>query len=112
MNFVLTPKNLSYLNIFAEVLKIRNYSQKTIKTYKNYVAAFLRDLSDFEIKEISEDKIRSYLSQRIENDRLSVSAVKHIVFSIKLFFQVVLKRNFYFDFAKHIRKEYKLPTAL
>lgn len=112
MKFVLTTKNTSYLNIFIEVLKIRNYSDKTISTYKNYVGSFMKQFNDYELKEISEDKIRTYLAGRIENELLSTSATKHIVFSLRLFYKLVLGVSFRFDFAKYIRREYKLPAVL
>jgi site-specific recombinase XerD len=61
---------------------------------------------------LSEDLIRRYVYYCIEKKRYSPSSVKQLISSVKLFYQIIYKRNLTLDFYSQRRKEFKLPTIL
>lgn len=100
------------LETFIEIMKIRNYSYSSIKSYKNHLSLFINFFKDKEIEKLSEENIRKYILFCVEIKKYSISSLKHQVFSIKLFYEIVLKRKLILDFAHKFRKEFKLPKVL
>lgn len=103
---------LKLIDAFTGIMKIRNYSESSIRTYKNHLLLFLTFFSNKEIQNLSEEDLRKYILFCVEVKKYSLSSLKHQVFSIKLFYESVFKRKINLDFAKRFRKEFKLPKVL
>jgi len=69
-------------------LEIRNFSKQTIKDYVYSVKKFL-DYIKIKNKEINEDCVKDYIQQELKNK--NPSSVRKDLFSIKFFFNNILK---------------------
>jgi len=95
--------NLKKLNL---ELKLRNFSQKTVKAYNFHVKKFLLAI-DKPPRELSEDEIKNYISGLL--DREDPSTVSQAISSIKFYYQTVFGRELSIPYP---RKHKKLPEVL
>jgi site-specific recombinase XerD len=92
-------------------MQIRNYSEKTIKSY----VASLSKLATFfklPVEEISVDQFKDYLHHRITDDSVSVAQVNQSISAFKIVQQDILKRDWESLKIKRPRREIKLPVIL
>jgi site-specific recombinase XerD len=97
------------LETLEKELKIRNYSQKTVKSYLFYNMKFLEFIKK------SSDKVRSidikiYLNY-LKDKGLSGNAISHIVSALKFYYEQVLGRKLFYSI-RYPRREKRLPTVL
>ncbi|MBT4071515.1 MAG: tyrosine-type recombinase/integrase [Candidatus Magasanikbacteria bacterium] len=93
-----------------KLLKLRNYSPKTIKAYTLYINDYL----NFSKKNNYKDKqqaIEQYLLEKLENKKQSPQTVNLALNSIKFLYKEVLKQNEKINF-KCAKKSQKLPIVL
>ncbi len=105
-------------NTFREIekaiddyLKLKGYSPKTIKSYRNNVTRFLTYAAKAPEK-ITNDDIRKYMLFLLEEQGTSHSYVNQALSAIKIYFKEVLDRD---DIAYHLprpKKEKTLPEIL
>lgn len=96
----------------AQELRIRNYSQKTIKAYVYYTKELLRFANKFS-DDINSQDIKDYLSWLSSSGR-SYSVLNIAINAFKFYFNQIIKRNFFagnFQI-KRPKREKKLPTVL
>ena len=110
----LYEKDSSYehlLRKMKEGLKLRGYSQKTIKSYMSHARLFL-EYSDKNFYQLEKEDINYYLLYLLEQKGNTHSFVSQAVSSIKFLFGKVLMKD---DLALNIvrpKKEKKLPEVL
>jgi site-specific recombinase XerD len=95
--------NLKKLNL---ELKLRNFSQKTVKAYEFHVKKFLLAI-DKPPQDLSEDEIKQYMVGLL--DREDPSSVSQAISSIKFYYQTVFGRALHIPYP---RKHKKLPEIL
>ena len=94
-----------------EYLKLKGYSGKTIKSYRNNVKRFLNYVYKTP-EEITNDDIKNYMLFLLEEQESSHSYVNQVLSAIKLYFKEVLNRNdIVYNFPRP-KKENKLPEIL
>ena len=73
----------NYLNRYSEDLRLKNYSENTIKNYVSQVGLFLNYFNDKVTKpsEIKEEWIKDWLLQA-----KSINGRKHRISAVKLFY--------------------------
>lgn len=97
------------LRELERTLKIRNYSPKTIKSYKTCIKLFLEKINK-EVEQIKEDEIIDFLLLLQEQKKApkTINLYKQV---IKFFFKEVIKSNLKLDI--HFSKEVKrIPVVL
>ena len=111
-----TEKEKSVKNHFPpeylETLKLKNYSEPTIKTYCLYFQRFLNYYNGTEIKAITHEQIRKYLLYLVEEKKYSTSAQNQAINSIKFYYEKVLGKPVEKYYIPRSRKELKLPVVL
>lgn len=101
-----------YAIIFKEKMQLARYSQNTITSYINTAGVFFRAHKHIKIKDIKETDIERYILQRINKDNISQSRQKHIIGSLKLFYELVFGIRLQLDYLFPKRTETKLPNVL
>ncbi|MBT9314524.1 tyrosine-type recombinase/integrase [Leptothoe spongobia TAU-MAC 1115] len=93
-------------------MKIRRYSQNTIKAYTSTLARFLEFNSDREPDQIEPERIRAYMLHLVEYTDLSASYQNQAINAIKFYFEAVLGQSVDPIVIQRPRKAKKLPAVL
>jgi len=92
----------------AQELRIRNYSQKTAKSYIHYNQEFLRFCSK-DPREVNTEDIKDYLD--FLANEWSASTVSVAFNALLFYYKIIWRRHFFVNLA-HPRKEKHLPVVL
>lgn len=98
----------SKINLFREVLSLRNYAPQTIKTYLKAVDQFNRFSG---LQKPTQDSLYKF-AVLLKEKNLSFSHIKNSVMAVKLYSEIIFKQNLNSDFLRGYRKERKLPDVL
>lgn len=98
-------------NEYLQKLELKKYALNTVKTYVACFEAFINHYKEFELLEINEQHIRSYL-QKLIQDGKSNSYINQAVNSIKFYYEVVLNMPNRYYYIERPRKENKLPKVV
>src|SRR5690606_26527884 len=98
-----------YVLLFSEDLRLKRYSENTIKNYCSQVDLFLNHFAPVATKpsEISERQIKNWLL-----DTGSTNTMKHRICAIKLFYEITGKQPLKFKHIPYPKKEKKLPQVI
>ena len=97
---------------FVEQMKIRRFSQNTIKAYSSTLARFLAFNSGKRPETTEPEQIRKYLLYLVENTTVSASYQNQTINAIKFYFEAVLGRQLDPISVQRPKKEKKLPNVL
>ena len=92
-------------------LKLKGYSKKTIKSYKNNVKRFLSYVDKFP-EEITNDDVKDYMIFLLEKQNSSHSYVNQVLSAIKLYFKEILMIDDIVYNLPRLKRENKLPEIL
>lgn len=90
-------------------MKLRKFSQKTIKSYLHYITEIL-NFARKNPKEINNENVRNYL-EKLCDDGLSSSTLNTAYSALKFYFEKILCRKFFFNIPR-AKKDKKLPIVL
>lgn len=90
-------------------MKLRKFSQKTIKSYLHYITGIL-NFARKSPKDISNENIRNYLESLCDK-KLSSSTLNTAYSALKFYFEKILYRKFFFNLPR-AKKDKKLPVVL
>lgn len=98
-----------YIAMYSEDLRLKNYSENTIKNYCSQVELFLKHFEPVATKpsEISEKQIKAWLLEAN-----SINSRKHRISAVKLFYALTGKQPLKFKYIEYSRSEKKLPIVL
>lgn len=98
-----------YIQQYSEDLRLKNYSDNTIKNYCSQVELFLKYFSNVATKpsEINEKQIKTWLLEAN-----TINSRKHRLSALKLFYSLTGKQPFKFKYIEYPRSEKKLPIVL
>jgi site-specific recombinase XerD len=95
-----------------ETLKVKRYSESTLKTYKATFTDFLIYYPDKDPQEVTEEEIKNYLLHLVTERKVSASYQNQAVNAIKFYLEHVCKgkrKEYYID---RPTKEHRLPNVL
>lgn len=90
-------------------MKLRNFSQKTVKSYIFYIKECLR-FSGVDPRSTTQKDVRSYLEYLVDKN-LSASTLNIAYSALKFYFSNILHRKF-FSYIPRAKKVKKLPVVL
>ncbi len=90
-------------------MKLRNFSQKTIKSYLYYIGDCLKK-SNKQARMISGSDVRNYL-ESLADSGMSSSTLNIAHSALRFYFQIILRRKFFSDIPRAC-KEKHLPAVL
>ena len=98
-----------YVEMYRNDLKLKNYSDNTIKNYSCQVEIFLKHFqTDFtEPSKINEQSIKNWLLQFKTRN-----AMCHAISALKLFYTKTIKQPLKFRYIEYPRSEKKLPQII
>jgi site-specific recombinase XerD len=100
------------LEAMRKKLKLKNYSESTLKTYTEQFKLFLQFFPESYPDDLGEQEIEHYLMHLIENRKLSVSTQNQAINAIKFYYEKILKQDRkVFDLERPM-KEKRLPEVL
>ena len=97
---------------YLKTLKLKNYSEATIKTYRLHFQRFLKHFPEIELKYISKEQIREYLLYLVNEKHYSTSAQNQAINSIKFYYEKVLGKPVEKYYVPRPRREKRLPEVL
>jgi site-specific recombinase XerD len=97
---------------YLETLKLKNYSEPTLKTYRHHFQRFLNYYPNTKLEDITHEQIRKYLLYLVEEKNYSTSAQNQAINSIKFYYEKVLGKPVEKYYVPRPRKEKKLPEIL
>lgn len=108
----LSKENLQALQRFVDQLKLKAYSDSTIKTYRNEFLQLLQLLKIKPVYELSTDDLRRYFLYCFEKLRLTENTLHSRINAIKFYFEQVEKREKFFWEIPRPKKPLLLPKVL
>jgi integrase/recombinase XerD len=90
------------LKAYVELLRLKNYSENTIRNYRNWFIIFLNNFSGRKPSQISKDEILEFLVSFRKRSSWSATSQNQLINAIKFFYEQLLKRP---------REYYDLPRA-
>lgn len=101
---------MEILNIFEKRLRIKNYSERTIKTYCFYSKQFLLNLNVKDSYQLTTKQLFDYL---YSYKYTSISQQNQVINSLKLFYKYILNRSeIHLKKIERPRKERHLPQVI
>jgi integrase/recombinase XerD len=98
---------------YLEKLKLKRYSESTIRTYTGAFRDFINYYGKKDLQEISGEDIKTYLLYLVEKRKVSVSFQNQVINAIKFYFEKVLggTRMNYITIDRPLREK-ALPSVL
>lgn len=104
--------NAHVLPAMLEQLKLKAYSQSTIRTYLGEMSQLLHILKNIPADELTVEHLRRYLYYCIEKLKLSENTIHSRINALKFYYEKVLKKEkFFFDIPRP-KKHFQLPQVL
>ncbi len=97
---------------FVKTLKLRQYSDRTIKTYKEMLKLFMRFYRDRELDHLTDKEIREYLLYLVDKRGVSQSYQNQAINAIKFYYEQVLGRPTRKYYLQRPKAEKRLPGVL
>ena len=107
------PVNQNAIIKMVEQLKLKGYSESTIKTYQNELAQFLIALKHHSVDECDARKVRSYMLYCHEHLKLTENTLHSRLNALKFYFEQVLHRDkMFFEEIPRPKKHSQLPKTI
>lgn len=107
----LTLTHKKALEKYVDLLRLENYSAKTIIVYKNWFIIFLRCFPDKKPSTITKEEIMEMLVRFRNSNKWSAASQNSFISSIKFFYEKVLKRKKEIYDLPRAEKPFRLPTV-
>lgn len=103
---------LGLLETVRRELRIRNYSQKTIKSYVSCLRTFIRFLRPLHPREARDVDIRRFALSLIESGKYASSTVNQIINALRFLYVELYNRPMVLGELPRPKRERKLPVVL
>lgn len=101
--YVLTEAQLVALSAYVELMRLKNYSENSIKNYRTHFIEFLKAFPTRYPDQVSKNEIMDYLVRLRNNNKWTATIQNQKISAIKFFYEQVLNKP---------REEYELPRAM
>lgn len=108
----LSKENLVALQQFVQHLKLKAYSESTIKTYRNEFLQLLQLLKRRPVFELSADDLRRYMVFAMEKQGITENTAHSRLNALKFYFEQVLRREKFFWEIPKPKRPLQLPKVL
>jgi integrase/recombinase XerD len=107
-----STEHLQHLEHFTVWMKVRRYSDSTIKTYREALRIFLGFTDATHLAEITSDDVMRFNHEYILKRKLSASFQNQVLNAIKLFFRTIPKTPIELGDIDRPKRPKKLPEVL
>jgi site-specific recombinase XerD len=105
-------KRADLIDKYSKLLHLKNYSDKTEKSYLHQLNLFLDYISSSKTTDINEKVLLDYFDHLKLTKNFSYSSMKQALASVRFLFLDVLKKQIDFDFFIKMKKPDSLPNIL
>ena len=109
---LISDVNLVALQDLIDLLRLKAYSESTVRTYSHEFMSLLYLLRNRPVNTLSADEVRRYILYCIETLHLSENTVHSRLNALKFYFEQVLKREKIFVEIPRPKKPFILPKVL
>ena len=99
------------LKAYVEMLKLKNYSENTIKNYSSWFCVFMRYFPDRKISTLAKNEILDFLVKYSKTQKWSSTIQNQLINAIKFFYEKLLNRPKELYVLPRAKKELKLPVV-
>ena len=104
--------NLEQLEIFVQQLKLKAYSESTIRTYRSEFLQLLQLLNSKPVHELKPDDLKRYMVHAMEKQGINEHTAHSRLNALKFYFEQVLGREKFFWEIPRPKKPQLLPKLL
>ena len=97
---------------YLRAIKLQNYNEATIKTYRQYFQQFLKFFDNTNPEEIPLDEIRQYILYLVEEKKYSASSQNNAINAIKFYYYYVINREIDEFYLPRPRRAKTIPKIL
>jgi integrase/recombinase XerD len=97
---------------FTKTLKLKQYSEKTIKTYSSMLRLFIIFNKDKVLDDILDEDIREYLLYLVDTKKVSQSYQNQAINAIKFYYEQIVGRPTQTYYLQRPKREIMLPSVL
>lgn len=108
----LSGENLEALERFVQLLKLKAYSESTIRTYRNEFIQLLQVLKNKCVDELTPDDLKRYMVFAMEKQGINENTAHSRLNALKFYFEQVLHREKFFWEIPRPKKPMLLPKLL
>ncbi len=108
----LSTVNLQALGKFVQYLKLKAYSESTIRTYRNEFVQLLQLLKKKPVYELTIDELKRYMVFTMEKQGINENTAHSRLNALKFYFEQVLGREKFFWEIPRPKKPLLLPKVL
>lgn len=105
-------KRLELTDKYLKILRLKNYSVETEKSYLHHLNLFLDYVANAKVTDVNPNFLLKYFTYLKEKKKFSYSSMKQSLGAVRFLYLNVLKKEIDFDFFIKIKKPYKLPNVL
>ena len=98
--------------VLRQELKLRNYSHKTLTSYRSWLRDFVRYFAPRHPRELGGEDVRKYLLHLIEEKHFSAGSINQAFNAIRFLYVELYKKPFVVEGVPRPLKDEKLPTIL
>jgi len=106
------PKVIDDVERLSQLMRVRNYSNKTIKSY----CSCIRHFGDYgvsrQMEHATPEEIRGYLFHLVNNEGYSPTSLNQVINALRFLYVDVFNKSFILGKVPRPRKERKLPDVL
>lgn len=99
------------LKAYVELLRLKNYSPNTLKTYKNWFIIFLNHFPDRKPSTITKYEIMDFLVHYRNSGKWSSTVQNQLINAIKFFYEQLLHQPQQVYDLPRAKKEFRLPAV-
>jgi site-specific recombinase XerD len=108
----LSDKNGTALTNFIQLLKLRAYSDSTIRTYRNEFLQLLKLLKQKPVDELTAEDLKRYMIYAMEKEGITENTAHSRLNALKFYFEQVLRKERFFWEIPRPKKPMILPKVL
>ncbi len=95
---ILEKETNPIVQTFIKALKIKNYSQHTLRCYLPYFRKFANLFINKNLEDLKYSDLKNYIVSEIEKNNLSEVQIKHLISAIKFYYErILLWQKLYFN---------------
>lgn len=92
------PNNQNAFQLFINQLKLKAYSQNTIRSYVTEFAHLLRTLKAYPVDELTQDRLKDYFLYCVKKEKIKENHLNSRINAVKFYYEMVLHQSkMFFD---------------
>jgi len=105
------PMHKKAIDAYVSLLRLKNYSENTVKNYKSWFQVFLNHFPDRRPSTITKIEIMDFLIHYREHEKWSSTIQNQLINAIKFFYEKILEQPKEMYDLPRSKKPYILPTV-